>query len=154
MKVNSISLPSQQETNPVENTNKSNSINRNNEEKITHESFINRITKVKNTSTDDVVAIGKLIQDEIRKTINPVRQPPVSTTGNWKSAIIHRLGLLMSGYSSQVSLIDSNNAHQKNFNSVIPQASTMSFSPLPHHPYNVQGSITPISSDQYVKAKK
>ncbi|MTC48159.1 hypothetical protein M5X66_18180 (plasmid) [Providencia sp. PROV188] len=108
MRVNTIPLPSQQERNPVEKTNIPNSINRNNEEKITHEPFINRITKVKNTSTDEVIAIGKLIQEEIRKTINPSSPPPVSTTGNWKSAIIHRIGLLMSGDSSQISLSDSN----------------------------------------------
>ncbi|HEF8785862.1 TPA: DUF3491 domain-containing protein [Providencia alcalifaciens] len=154
MRVNSISIPSQQERNPVEKTSTPNSINRNNEEKITHEPFINRITKVKNTSTDEVIAIGKLIQEEIRKTINPASPPPVSTTGNWKSAIIHRLGLLMYGDSSQQSLIDTNNVHQQKFTSVIPQASSLSFSADVHHPYNEQRSTTSLSSDQYVKVKK
>ncbi|EUD11672.1 TcdA/TcdB catalytic glycosyltransferase domain-containing protein [Providencia alcalifaciens] len=154
MRVNTISLPSQQERNPVEKTNTPNAINRNNKEKITHEPFINRITKVKNTSTDEVIAIGKLIQEEIRKTINPVSPLPVSTTGNWKSAIMHRLGLLMSGDSSQISLIDSNNAHQPKFTSVIPQASSLPFSVDVHHPYNEQTSTTSISSVQYVKVKK
>ncbi|HHR6147132.1 TPA: TcdA/TcdB catalytic glycosyltransferase domain-containing protein [Providencia alcalifaciens] len=151
MRINSISTPSQQETNTIE---KFNSINRNNEEKITHEPFINRITKVKNTSTDEAIAIGKLIQEEIRKTINPTSPPPVSTTGNWKSAIIHRLGLLMSGDTSQIPLIDSNNAHQQKFTSVIPQTSSLSFSAPVHHLYNEQSSTTSISPKQYLKAKK
>lgn len=151
MRVNTIPLPSQQERNPVEKTNIPNSINRNKEEKITHEPFINRITKVKNTSTDEVIAIGKLIQEEIRKTINPSSPPPVSTTGNWKSAIIHRIGLLMSGDSSQISLSDSN---QQKFTSVIPQASSLPFSVDVHYPYNEQSSKTSISSVQYVKVKK
>ncbi len=151
MRINSISTPSQQETNPIE---KSNSINRNNEKKTTHEPFINRITKVKNTSTDEVIAIGKFIQEEIRKTINPTSPPPISTTGNWKSAIIHRLGLLMSGDISQISLIDSNNAHQQKFTSVIPQTSSLSFSATTHHLYNEQSSTESILSKQYLKEKK
>ncbi|ETT04765.1 TPA: TcdA/TcdB catalytic glycosyltransferase domain-containing protein [Providencia alcalifaciens] len=154
MRVNSISFHSQQERNPVEKTNIPNSINKNNEEKTTYEPFINRITKVKNTSTDEVIAIGKLIQEEIRKTINPASPPPVSTTGNWKSAIMHRLGLLMSGDSSQLSLIDSNNIHQQKFTSVIPQTSSLSFSASVHHPYNEQSLTTSILSDRYVKIKK
>ncbi|HHR5887065.1 TPA: TcdA/TcdB catalytic glycosyltransferase domain-containing protein [Providencia alcalifaciens] len=154
MRINSISFPPQQETNIIEKNKTPNSLNRSNEGKTTHEPLINRITKVKNTSTDEVIAIGKLIQEEIRKTINPTSPPPVSTTGNWKSAIIHRLGLLMSGDASQISLIDSNHAHQKKFTSVISQTSSLSFSAHVHHPYNAQTSTTSISSDRYVKIKK
>lgn len=67
---------------------------------------------------------------------------------------MHRLGLLMSGNTSQVSLLDSNQSHQPEYTSIIPQESTVPFSASIHHPYNEQNSTNPISLEQYLKRKK
>ncbi|ENO0733266.1 toxin B, partial [Vibrio parahaemolyticus] len=120
----------------------------NNSEKTTHEPFINRITKIKNVSTEDVVAIGGLIQEEIRRTINPKSTPLVTTSGNWKSTVMHRLGLLMSGTASSVPLIGSNNIHQEKTTSVIPHASTIADSVSPYHTYH---EPTSIALDSHIK---
>ncbi|HHG3169086.1 TPA: TcdA/TcdB catalytic glycosyltransferase domain-containing protein, partial [Vibrio parahaemolyticus] len=120
----------------------------NNSEKTTHEPFINRITKIKNVSTEDVVAIGGLIQEEIRKTIKPKSTPLVTTSGNWKSMVMHRLGLLMSGTASSVPLIGSNNIHQEETTSVIPHASTIADSVSPYHMYH---EPTSIALDSHIK---
>ncbi|WP_154124841.1 TcdA/TcdB catalytic glycosyltransferase domain-containing protein [Grimontia hollisae] len=123
----------------------------NNSEKTTHEPFINRITKIKNASTEDVVAIGGLIQEEIRRTINPTKTPLVTTSGNWKSTVMHRLGLLMSGTPSSMPLIGSNNIHQEETTSVIPQASTMPSSASFYHGYQEVSSTAPITPDNHIK---
>ncbi|THE57910.1 TcdA/TcdB catalytic glycosyltransferase domain-containing protein [Vibrio parahaemolyticus] len=120
----------------------------NNSEKTTHEPFINRITKIKNVSTEDVVAIGGLIQEEIRRTINPKSTPLVTTSGNWKSTVMHRLGLLMSGTASSVPLIGSNNIYQEETTSVIPHASTIADSVSPYHTYH---EPTSIALDSHIK---
>ncbi|WP_411062500.1 TcdA/TcdB catalytic glycosyltransferase domain-containing protein [Vibrio parahaemolyticus] len=120
----------------------------NNSEKTTHEPFINRITKIKNVSTEDVVAIGGLIQEEIRRTINPKSTPLVTTSGNWKSTVMHRLGLLMSGTASSVPLIGSNNIHQEKTTSVIPHASIIADSVSPYHTYH---EPTSIALDSHIK---
>lgn len=120
----------------------------NNLEKTNCEPFINRITKIKNVSTEDVVAIGGLIQEEIRKTINPKSTPLVTTSGNWKSIVMHRLGLLMSGTASSVPLIGSNNIHQEETTSVIPHTSTIADSVSPYHTYH---EPTSIALDSHIK---
>ncbi|HHR5829362.1 TPA: hypothetical protein ACS778_003595 [Providencia alcalifaciens] len=60
----------------------------------------------------------------------------------------------MSGGTSQISLIDRNNAHQQKFTSVIPQGSSISLSTSKYHPYSEQNSVPPISSSKYLKVKK
>ncbi|HCE1798303.1 TPA: DUF3491 domain-containing protein [Vibrio parahaemolyticus] len=76
---------------------------------------------MKNLSTDDVVTIGGMLQEEIRKTINPTNSSPVNVSGNWKSVILHRLGLLVSGQSSNIPFMQ--NTHQRAINSIVSQES-------------------------------
>ncbi|ETT01159.1 DUF3491 domain-containing protein (plasmid) [Providencia sp. PROV188] len=111
MRVNSVIFNSPQENNTTALNNTSNDIGISDKSEKTYEPFINRITKIKNTSTEDVVAIGGFIQEEIRKTLNPTTsQHPVTTSGNWKTAILYRIGLLMSGHASpSTPLINGNN---------------------------------------------
>ncbi|WDC04425.1 TcdA/TcdB catalytic glycosyltransferase domain-containing protein (plasmid) [Escherichia albertii] len=54
--------------------------------------------KIKSISTDSVVEIGRRIQAEFLSSLSPTNYNPLSTKGNWKSALILRAGLLLSNY--------------------------------------------------------
>lgn len=55
------------------------------------------LRKIKPSSTEDVIMAGKLIQDEIRKSFSITEIKKSHTWGgNWKSALAHRIVLLIS----------------------------------------------------------
>lgn len=146
MRVNSAIFNSPQEHKTTEINNTSNDIGISDKSNKTYEPFINRITKINNASTDDVVAIGGFIQDEIRKTLNPTtNQPPLTTSGNWKTAILYRVGLLMSGHSSSSTpLINrSNNVHLNDAESILNKEPIISNLASFEHVYNTHGLAIP-----------
>ncbi|HFX7289396.1 TPA: glycosyl transferase, partial [Escherichia coli] len=60
--------------------------------------FLEKNRKIKHLSVDDIISIGGIIQSEIRRTLHPSPLPLPATTSarNWKSVIIHYIGLLIS----------------------------------------------------------
>ncbi|HCP8234474.1 TPA: DUF3491 domain-containing protein [Escherichia coli] len=58
--------------------------------------FLEKNRKIRHLSVDDVISIGGIIQSEIRKTLHPSPLPATTSARNWKSVIIHYIGLLIS----------------------------------------------------------
>ncbi|EQA4516481.1 TcdA/TcdB catalytic glycosyltransferase domain-containing protein [Escherichia coli] len=56
--------------------------------------FLEKNRKIRHLSVDDVISIGGIIQSEIRRTLQPL--PATTSARNWKSVIIHYIGLLIS----------------------------------------------------------
>jgi len=58
--------------------------------------FLEKNRKIRHLSVDDVISIGGIIQSEIRRTLHPSPLPATTSARNWKSVIIHYIGLLIS----------------------------------------------------------
>ncbi|ENB4455546.1 YopT-type cysteine protease domain-containing protein, partial [Escherichia albertii] len=58
--------------------------------------FLEKNRKIRHLSVDDVISIGGIIQSEIRRTLQPSPLPATTSARNWKSVIIHYIGLLIS----------------------------------------------------------
>ncbi|WP_213960008.1 TcdA/TcdB catalytic glycosyltransferase domain-containing protein [Escherichia coli] len=100
--------------------------------------FLEKNRKIRHLSVDDVISIGGIIQSEIRRTLHPSPLPATTSARNWKSVIIHYIGLLIS------------KPLQMPFFSYNLQQESKDVTSLPHHiPGNNNEKLIPIGIKEH-----